>query len=142
MLAEPVGESNHKPVLQVIGAATALGKSRLWGDTRQAQKESDQSNGNSKSKALQMGKVGGVKAYQQAMLAEWPKGGQLCQEMIASNSRVSELGSRAWEDSEVEAALVEEGGQLMVEALRAILAGQEEVHMAQQTAQGGGGEDG
>ena len=44
------------------------------------------------------------------------------------SSKVSELGSRAWEDSEVEAALVEEGDQLMAEALWAVLAGQEEVH--------------
>ena len=38
------------------------------------------------------------------------------------------MDSSAWEDSEVEAALVEEGEQLMAEAMRAILAGQEEVH--------------
>ena len=92
-----------------IDAATALVKSRLWDDIRQAHKESDQSNRNSKFKAVQLGKVGRVKAYQQAVLAEWPKGGQLCQKIAAFSSKVSELGSRAWEDSGVEAALVEEG---------------------------------
>ena len=41
LLAEPVNESDHKPVMLDIDAATALGKSRLWGDIRQAQEESD-----------------------------------------------------------------------------------------------------
>ena len=40
----------------------------MWDDIRQAQKESDQSNRNSKFKAVQLGKVGRVKAYQQAVL--------------------------------------------------------------------------
>ena len=128
VLAEPVNESDHRPVMLDIDAATALGKSRLWDDIRQAQKESDQSCRNSKFKAVQLGKVGRVKAYQQAVLAEWPKGGQLCQEIAAFSSRVCEMGSRAWKDSVVEAALVKEGDQLMAEALRAVLAGQEEVH--------------
>ena len=70
ILAEPVDESDHKPVMLDIDAATALGKSRLWDDIRQVQKESGQSNRNSKSKAVQLGKVGRVKAYQQAVLAE------------------------------------------------------------------------
>ena len=48
--------------------------------------------------------------------------------MAAFSSRVSEMGSRAWTDSEVEAALAEEGDQLMAEALGTVLAGQEEVH--------------
>ena len=39
-----------------------------------------------------------------------------------------ELEDRAWEDKEIEAALVEEGDQFMAEALGAVLAGQEEVH--------------
>ena len=38
------------------------------------------------------------------------------------------MGSRAWKNSKVEAALVEEGDQLTAEALGAVLAGQEEVH--------------
>ena len=59
------------------------------------------------------------------MLAEWPKGGQLCQEIAAFSSRVCEMGSRSWKDSVVEAALVKEGDQLMAEALRAVLAAQE-----------------
>ena len=112
----------------VIYIETALGKSRLWEDIRQARKESDQSNRNSKFKAVQLGKVGRVKTYQQAVLKEWPKGGQLCHKIAAFSSRVGQLVSRAWEDSEVEAALVEEGDQLMAEALRAMQAGQEEVH--------------
>ena len=64
------------------------------------------------------------------MLAEWPKwgGGQLCQRIAAFSSRVSELGSRAWEDNEVETALVEGDDQLMAEVLGSTLAGQEEVH--------------
>ena len=44
VLAEPANESDHKPVVLDIDAATTLGKSRLWDDIRQAQKESDQSN--------------------------------------------------------------------------------------------------
>ena len=55
----------------------------------------------------------------------WPKGGRLCQKITAFNSRVRELGARAWEDTAVDAALVEEGDQLMAEALEAMLAGQE-----------------
>ena len=66
---------------------------------------------------MQLGKVGRIKAYRQVVLAEWPKGGQLCQKIAAFSSRVSELGSRAWEDNEAEAALVEEGDQMMAEAL-------------------------
>jgi hypothetical protein len=74
-LAEPVNESDHTPVIMMldIDAATALGKSKLWDDIRQAQKESDQSNRNSKFKAVQLGKVGRVKEYQRAVLAEWPE---------------------------------------------------------------------
>jgi len=118
VLEEPVNESKHMPVMLDIDAVTALGKSRLWEDIRQAQKENDQSNRNSRFKAVQLGKVGRVKTYQQAVLKEWPKGGQLCQKIAAFSSRVGQLGSRAWEDSEVEAALVEEGDQLMAEPER------------------------
>jgi hypothetical protein len=100
----------------------------LWDDIRQAQKESDQSCRNSKFKAVQLGKVGRVKDYQQAVLSKWSKGDQLCQKIVAFASRVSAMGSRAWEDSEVEAALVKEGDQLMAETLGAVLAGQEEAH--------------
>ena len=125
---EPVNESDHRPVVPDIDAATALGKSRLWDDIRQTQKESDQSNRNSKSKAVQLGKEGRVKAYQQAVLAVWPRGGQLCQKITAFSSRAGELGARAWEDTEMEATPVEEGDPLMSEALGAMLAGQEEVH--------------
>ena len=78
VLADAVNESDHRPVMLDIDAATALGKSKLWDDIRQAQKESDESNRNSKFKAVQLGKVGRVKAYQEAVMAEWPKGGQLC----------------------------------------------------------------
>ena len=78
ILAEPVNEPNHTPVMLDIDAATAFGKSQLWDDIRQAQKESGQSNRNSKFKAVQLGKVGRAKEYQRAVLAEWPKGGQLC----------------------------------------------------------------
>ena len=111
-----------------IDAATALGKSRLWDDIRQAQKESDQSNRNSRFKAVQLGKVGRVKVYQQAVLAVWPKGGQLCQRIAAFSTRVVELGACAWEDKEVVAALVGEGDLLMAEALETMLAGREEVN--------------
>ena len=82
-------------VLLDIDAATALGKPRLWDDIKQPKKESDQSNRNSKFKAVQLGKAGRAKAYQQALLAEWPKGGQMCQKVAAFSSRVSELGNRA-----------------------------------------------
>ena len=70
VLAEPVNESDHMPVMLNVDATTTLGKWRLWDDIRQAQKESDQSNRNSKFKAVQLGKVGRVKAYQQAVLNE------------------------------------------------------------------------
>jgi hypothetical protein len=106
VLAEPVNESDHRPVVLDIDAAAALGKSRLWDDTRQAQKESDQSCRNSKFKAVQLGKVDSVKAYQQAVLTRWPKGEHLCQKIAAFSSRVSKEGNRAWKDCEVEAALV------------------------------------
>ena len=75
-----------------------------------------------------MDKVERVKAYQQAVLAKWPKGGQPCQKIATFSNRVSELGSRAWEGGEAEAALVEEALQLVADALGALLAGQEEVH--------------
>ena len=68
VLHEPVNESDHIPVVLNIDAATALGKSRLWDDTIQAQKESDQSNRNSNFNAMRLGKVGRVKAYQQVVL--------------------------------------------------------------------------
>ena len=73
VLAEAVNESDHRPVMLDIDATTALGKSKLWDDIRQAQEESDQSNRNSKFKAVQLGKVGRVKVYQMAVLEEWPK---------------------------------------------------------------------
>ena len=56
------------------------------------------------------------------------EGGELCQKIAAFNNRVSDLGIRAWEGGVAEAALVEGGERLMTGALRAILAGQEEVH--------------
>ena len=77
---------------------------------------------------MQLDKVGRDKTYQQAVMKEWPKGGQLCQKITSFSSRVDQLGSRAWEVSEMEAALVEEDDQLMAKALRAVQAGQEEVH--------------
>ena len=52
VLAGPVNESDHRPVMLDIGAPAALGESRLWDDIRQAQKESGQSCRNSKLKAV------------------------------------------------------------------------------------------
>ena len=63
VLGESVNESDHRPVVLDIVAAAALGKSKLWDDIRQAQKESDHSNRNSKFKAVQLGEVVRVKAY-------------------------------------------------------------------------------
>ena len=104
VLAEPVNESDHRSVVLDIDAAATLGKSRQWDDIRQAQRESDQSCRNSMFKAGQLGKVGRVKACQQAVLTRWPKGGQMCKKIAAFSNRVSEVGSRAWKDSVVEAA--------------------------------------
>ena len=78
VLAEAVNGSDHRPVMLDIDAAAALGKSELWEDIRQAQKESDQGNRNSKFKAVQLGKIGRVKAYQEAVLVRWPRGGGSC----------------------------------------------------------------
>ena len=46
VLTEPINESDHRPVMLDIDADTALGRSRLWDDIRQAQEESDKSNRN------------------------------------------------------------------------------------------------
>ena len=59
MLAESVNESDHRPVMLDIDAATALGKSRLWDDIRQAQKESDQSCRNSKFRQFSWARLQG-----------------------------------------------------------------------------------
>ena len=94
VLAESVNESDHKPVVLDIDAVTTLGKTRLWDDSRQAQKESDQSCRNSKFKAVQLGKVGRVKDYQQAVLSKWPKGWSCVRRLQHSPVlRVSEMGS-------------------------------------------------
>ena len=58
---EPVNESDHRPVMLDIDAATALGKSRLWDDIRQTQKESDQSNRNSRFKDTQRSRNGCIR---------------------------------------------------------------------------------
>ena len=70
LLTKPVNGSGDRPVMLDIDGATALGKSRLWEDIRQTQKESGQSHRNSKFKAVQLGKVGRIKTYQQAVLNE------------------------------------------------------------------------
>ena len=68
VLGEAVNESDHRPIVLDIDAGTALGKSKLWEDIQQAQKESDLSNRNAKFKAVQLGKVGRVKGYQDAVV--------------------------------------------------------------------------
>ena len=60
VLAGPINESDHKPVMLDIDANTALGRSKLWDDTKQTQEESDKSNRNAKFKAVQLGPVGKV----------------------------------------------------------------------------------
>ena len=44
------------------------------------------------------------------------------------------MGSRVWEDSEVEAEVVEEGDGIMAEALAAMLAGRAVAYMEQTAA--------
>ena len=44
MLSDPINESDHRPVMLDIDADTALGRSKLWDDIKQAQEESDMSN--------------------------------------------------------------------------------------------------
>ena len=61
ILADPINESYHRPVVLDIDADTALGRSKLWDDIKQAQDESDKSNRNAKYKAVQLGKVDRVK---------------------------------------------------------------------------------
>ena len=77
VLADLINESDHRPVMLDIDADTALGRSKLWDDTKQAQEESDKSNMNAKFKAVQLGKVGRVKCYQEAVAKGWPKEGLL-----------------------------------------------------------------
>ena len=77
VLADLINESDHRPVMLDIDADTALGRSKLWDDTKQAQEESDKSNRNAKFKAVQLGKVGRVKCYQEAVAKGWPKEGLL-----------------------------------------------------------------
>ena len=43
---------------------------------------------------MQLGKVGRVKAYQEAVLTKWTKGGQLCPKIAAFSDRVTEMESR------------------------------------------------
>ena len=57
VLADPINESDHRPVMLDIDADTALGRSKLWDDIKQVQEESDKSNRNAKFKAVQLGKV-------------------------------------------------------------------------------------
>ena len=73
VLADPINASDHKPVMVDIDVDTALGRSKLWDDTQQAQEVNDKSNRNAKSKAVQLGKVGRVKGYQEAVAKKWPK---------------------------------------------------------------------
>ena len=65
-------KADHRPVMLGIDAGAALGKSKLWGDIRETQKESDLGNRNAKFKAVQLGKVGRIKTYQDAVVKEWP----------------------------------------------------------------------
>jgi len=128
VLADPINESDHKPVMLGIDADTALGRSKLWDDIKQAQEENDKSNRNAKFKAVQLGKVDRVKGYQEAVVKKWPKEGLLSSRITEYCNMVNEMGSRVWEDKAVEEDVVAQGDQLMAEALGAMLAGQEEVY--------------
>jgi ribonuclease HI len=128
VLAEPINESDHRPVMLDIDADTALGRSRLWDDIKEAQEESDKSNRNAKFKAVQLGKVGRIKCYQEAVEKKWPEEGQLSNEITEFCSMVNEMGSRVWEDKAVEEEMVTQGNRLMTEALGAMLSGQETVY--------------
>ena len=128
VLAEPINESDHRPVMLDIDADTALGRSRLWDDIKEAQEESDKSNRNAKFKAVQLGKVGRIKCYQEAVEKKWPEEGQLSNEITEFCSMVNEMGSRVWEDKAVEEEVVTQGNRLMTEALGAMLSGQETVY--------------
>ena len=81
VLADPINESDHRTAMLDIDTDTALDRSKLWDDIKQAQEESDKSNRNAKFKAVQLGEVGRVKCYQQAVEKEWPKEGQLSNEI-------------------------------------------------------------
>ena len=130
VLADPVNESNHKPVMLDTDADTTLEKPKLWDGVQQAQKERDMINSNATLKVVHWGKVhvGRVEAYQEAVEGGWPKGGQLCGMITGYCNIVSEIGSRVWEDEAVEVGVVAQMGQLMAKAPGAMLAGQEEVY--------------
>ena len=106
VLADPINESEHKPVMLDIDADTALGRSKLWDDIKQAQEESDKSNRDAKFKAVQLGKVGRVKGYQEAVVKKWPKEGQLCSKITEYCNMVNEMGSRVWEEKAIEEDVV------------------------------------
>ena len=94
ILADPINESDHRPVMLDIDADTALDRSRLWDDIKQAHEESHKSNRNAKFKTVQLGKVGRVKCYQQAVEKEWPKESQLSGKITEFCSMVSEMDTR------------------------------------------------
>ena len=51
---------------------------------------------------MQLGKVGRVKCYQEAVVKEWPKEGLMSNKMTEFCDMVNEMGSRVWEDKAVE----------------------------------------
>ena len=123
ILAGLINESDHRPVVLDIDADTALGRSKLWDDIKQAQDESDKSNRNANFKAVQLRKVGRVKCYQEAVEKEWPKESQLSHKIAEFGSKVSEMGTRVWKDNAVEEEVVAQGNKLMADTLGAMLAG-------------------
>ena len=117
MLADPINESAHRPAMLDIDADTALGRSKLWDDIKQAQDESDKSNRNAKFKAVQLGEVGRAKCYQEAVVKEWPKEGLLNNKITEFCDMMNEMGSGVWEDKAVEEVVVAQGDKLMAKAL-------------------------
>ena len=89
-----------------IDADTTPRRYKLWDDIKQAQEESDKSNRNAKFKAVQLGKVGRVKCYQEAVVKEWPKEGLLSNTITEFCNRVNEMDTRVWEDKAVEEEVV------------------------------------
>ena len=77
---------------------------------------------------MQLGKVGRIKCYQEAVEKEWPKDGQLSNKITEFCNMVNEMGTTVWENKAVEEEMVAQGNKLMTEALGAMLTGQETVY--------------
>lgn len=132
VLGEGLNDSDHRAVAIDIDLEAALGKSSVWEDIRQAQKEARETNMNAvfRFRTIKLREPGKVREFQEELREQWPEQGGLMERVQKMyDDAVQQSGDQQREEGRAkEGEVKREASALMGEAVRALLEAQRKVH--------------